>query len=161
MAQKRSRTKSSARSGQFDGAAEQASSAVRQAASVLEGELAVTLAGARKLERRFAQERRVDQGELDDVLGRVRADIHELIDVGAERLAELRSPDVVDVTQRLTVDAHDFFDMMIDMLTGAPELINGLLAATEAEGQVPKRATRRSGAAAKPRTRPSGRATGK
>lgn len=131
---------------QFADAASDASTAVRQAASVLESELASGLAGVRKLETRFTKERRVDQKEFDEVLHRFRANAHEFIDVAAARMADLRSPDVQDLSQRLTTDAHDLFDTMINMLGMAPDIINRL--AARGESVVPEPST-----AAKPRAK--------
>jgi hypothetical protein len=112
-------------------ASAEASAAVRKAASVLEGELSAGLAGVRTLQTRFTKERRIDQAEFDEVLQRFRANAHEFIDVAAARAADLRSPDVQDLSQRLTTDAHDLFDSMISMLGMAPEIINRLAARAE------------------------------
>jgi hypothetical protein len=115
----------------LEGAAASASAAVREAASVLERELAAGLAGVRRVETRFTQERRVDPGEFDEVLERFRSNAHELIDVASARVTELGSDDVADLSKRLTRDAHDLFDVALDMFKLAPDAINRLVAKGE------------------------------
>lgn len=141
-------------------AAADASSAARQAASVLESELAAGLAGVRQLEARFTKEGRVDQKEFDAVLQRLRVNAHEFIDVAAARMADLRSSDVEDLSQRLTADAHDFFDIVINMLQVAPDVVNRLVAKADAVAPEPKKTTRAkatgartTGAKTQPRSR--------
>jgi hypothetical protein len=120
----------------LEGAAQDASAAVTQAATVLESELSSSLAGLRKIQQRFTKERRVDQKEFDAVLERFRANAHELIDVTAGRMADLRSDDVQDLSQRLTADAHDLFDTMLNLVGMAPDIVNRL--AGRAETQFPE-----------------------
>ncbi len=139
----------------LEGAAASASAAVRQAASVLERELAAGLAGVRKVETRFAEERRVDPAEFDQVLERFRSNAHELIDVASARVSELGSDDVLDLSKRLTRDAHDLFDGVLDLFRLAPDMINRVAALTErlapepppvdAPPQKPPRSTRSGG----------------
>ena len=107
------------------------SSAIRQAASVLESELAAGLAGVRRVEAGIRSERRVEQKDFDEVLQRFRTNAHEVIDLSAARVADLRTDDVQDLTSRLTNDAHDLFDAMISMVGMAPEILNRLAARAE------------------------------
>ena len=120
----------------LEAAAADASTAVRQAATVLESELSSGLAGVRKIQQRFTKERRVDQKEFDEVLERFRGNAHELIDVAAGRMADLRAPDVQDLSQRLTADAHDLFDTVLNLVGMAPDIVNRL--AGRAEAQFPE-----------------------
>ena len=146
MAEKQPRRRQAKRKPQqLHEAAESGSKAVRQAATVLEGELSSGLAGVRKIQQRFTKEHRVDQKEFDEVLDRFRVNAHELIDVAAGRMADLRSPDVQDLSQRLTTDAHDLFDTMLNLVGMAPDIVNRLAAG--AEKQLPE--------PAKPRARPA------
>jgi hypothetical protein len=134
----------------IEGAAASASAAVRQAASVLERELAAGLAGLRKVEVRFTEERRVDPAEFDQVVERFRSNAHELIDVASARISELGSDDVVDLSKRLTRDAHDLFDVALDLVRMAPDAINRLAAKGEQVFPEPRQT---DDSASRPRTR--------
>jgi hypothetical protein len=143
MPEKQTRRRQSKRKSQrLEGAAQDASTAVTQAATVLEDELSSGLAGVRKIERRFTKERRVDQKEFDEVLERFRTNAHELIDVAAGRMADLRSDEVEDLSRRLTTDAHDLFDTVLNLVGMAPDIVNRL--AARAEEQFPEPAKRRA-----------------
>jgi hypothetical protein len=139
VAKNASRKRAQDKSERLKAAAEQTSTAVRDAASVLESELAIGLAGVRKIERRLTEERRVDRAEFDNLLERFRTDVHEFIDVGSARIADLQSPEANDLSQRLTADAHELSDTMISMLAVAPQIIDRLLA--RADSAVPTPAT--------------------
>ena len=134
----------------LEGAAASASAAVREAASVLERELAAGLAGVRRVETRFTKERRVDPGEFDEVLERFRSNAHELIDVASARVTELGSDDVADLSTRLTRDAHDLFDVALDLVRMAPDAINRLAAKGEQVFPEPRQS---DDSAPRPRTR--------
>jgi hypothetical protein len=132
------------KSPRLEAAADDASTAVRQAATVLESELSSGLAGVRKIQQRFTKERRVDQKEFDEVLERFRGNAHELIDVAAGRMADLRAPDVQDLSQRLTADAHDLFDTVLNLVGMAPDIVNRLAGRAEAQFPEPAKPKPRS-----------------
>jgi hypothetical protein len=139
VAPKQSRRLSSrSREGLVESGAE-VSAAVRKAATVLESELSSSLAGVRRLESRFTKDRRVDEKAFDEVVQRLRRNAHEFIDMASSRLADLRSEDVQDLSRRLTADAHDLFDTMINMVGMAPDVINRLAARTDEAPPVSKR----------------------
>jgi hypothetical protein len=141
----------------LESAAQDASRAVRQAASVLEAELATGLAGVRKVETRFTKERRVEQKDFDEILEQARQTTHQLIDVASGRVADLRSDEFQDISSRLTSDAHDLFDTMINMVGMAPDVINRLAARAEKAlpEAAPRKTSRATGASARSRNRRS------
>ena len=98
--------------------------------------------GRASRQHRVTKERRVDQKEFDEVLDRFRVNAHELIVVAAGRMADLRSPDVQDLSQRLTTDAHDLFDTMLNLVGMAPDIVNRL--AARGETQLPQPAKPRA-----------------
>lgn len=111
---------------QLEGAAQAASNAVRQAAAVLEGELASGLVGIRRMQERFTGDRHVDQSEFNAVLEQLRTNAHDLIALAAGRVADLRSDDVQDLSQRFTADAHEVVDTLTGLVGLAPDIINRL-----------------------------------
>ena len=125
-----------------DDAAAATSSAVRQAAEVLEEQLSTGLAGARRLSAGFARDHRVDRAAFDEVLERLRSSAHELIDVVAAQAPDLGTQEVQGLAARFAADAHSMFDVMIDLATTAPDLANRLAGAAEREG-VPRPTAKR------------------
>lgn len=103
---------------------EQTSAVVREAADVLEQELAGGLDEARRLQQQFTERRRVEPGDLDELAARVRRNGHDLIDVVSERLAEMEAEDVRELSDRFTKDAHEILNAVMDLVDLAPGLIN-------------------------------------
>ena len=155
MAKNRSGSKRQPNRPQLDDAAQNASRAVRQAASVLETELATGLAGVRKVETRFTKERRVEQKDFDEILEQARKTTHQLIDVASGRVADLRSEEFQDLSSRLTSDARNLFDTMINMVGIAPDVINRLAARAEKAlpEAAPRKKSRATGASSPSRNR--------
>jgi hypothetical protein len=110
----------------FKGLGDAASRVVREAASVLEEELAGGIAEARRLQDRLIQDRRVDPEAFRSTMDRLRRDGHELIDLAADRVADFRADDVQDLARRFTRDAHDVLDSVIALVDQAPDIVNGL-----------------------------------
>ncbi len=108
---------------------------MKQAAAVLEGELASGLVGVRRMQERFTSEQRIDQGEFDLVLERFRSNAHDLIALAGGRVADLRSDEVQDLSERLTTDAHEVLDTFLGLAALAPDILNRL--AAEGDSMIP------------------------
>ncbi|MFI5836191.1 hypothetical protein ACIA5A_21205 [Micromonospora sp. NPDC051300] len=109
----------------FEKVAEETSETVTHAAGVLEEELAAGLAGARRLEEKLSESRRVDPEAFDELVARVRTDGHSLIDtvVGQLKMADDQRGEVI---RRYTSDAHDALDTVLNLARLAPDVANGL-----------------------------------
>jgi hypothetical protein len=156
MAEKRSRTAAAGKRERLQDLGKSGTATVRQAASVLEEELAAGVAGVRKVEQRFTKERRVDQAEFSVVLDRFRANAHEFIDVAAGRVEDLRSDEVQELSHRLTQDAHDLFDSMINLVGLAPDVVNRLTTAADLVKGGQKAGSGRAAARSRRPARPGG-----
>jgi hypothetical protein len=115
----------------LEDAASDASEAVRQAASVLEKELAAGVSGFQRLGAHLVKERRVDQAAFDDVLNRLRANAHEFVGVAANRVGDLRSEDVQELATEFSTHAQDLLDTVINMISVAPDLLNRVMAGSQ------------------------------
>lgn len=125
---KKARRGAAAEGGRFQPIGDSASEVVKQAAAVLEEELAAGVVASQRIQERFRAERRVDQGEVDDVVERFRSSAHELVEVVGERIAEMGSGETQDLAKRFLGDAHGLLDAAANLATFAPELVNRLVA---------------------------------
>lgn len=134
----KSTARNAAKGGALEGAAANASNAVRQAAAVLEKELAAGLTGVQRLEQRFEKDHRIDQAAFDEVLQSLRTNAHEFVDVASNRMSELRAGDVQELAQQFTTHAQDLLDSVISLLAIGPDIVNRLVSrAEEALGDAP------------------------
>jgi hypothetical protein len=107
--------------------AEEAAQVVRQAASILERELAAGIAGTAKVQGAFSETNRIDPDEFRGVVERVRTDLHELISLAVNRVSELRTDEVHDLAQRLAEDAHAVLDTGMNLVNLAPDAANRVI----------------------------------
>jgi hypothetical protein len=114
------------RSTRFDDVGKDVSDILQRAASVLEEEVAVGLAGAKKISARAVEERRVDADEFGEVMARFREDMHAVVDVAGTRLSEMSSGQPQELTQRFASDAHDVVDTVMNLVNLAPDILNRL-----------------------------------
>jgi hypothetical protein len=121
----------------LEGPASDASEAVRQAASVLERELAAGVSGFQRLGAQIAEEHRVDQEAFDEVLGRLRANAKEFVGVAASRVGDLRSEDVQELATQFSTHAQDLLDTVISMVSIAPDMLNRVMAGSRAPADQP------------------------
>jgi hypothetical protein len=132
---------------------------VRQAAAVLEKELAAGVSGFQRLGAGIARERRVDQEAFDEVLGRLRANAKEFVGVAANRVGDLRSEDVQELADQFSTHAQDLLDTVISMVSIAPDMLNRVMAGGQRSADQP--APRRASGSAKAAKRPAKRAAKK
>jgi hypothetical protein len=129
------------------------SDVVRRATDVLESELATGLEAARRAQKRFREDRKVDASDLQEALARFREDGHAVVDLARNLTSELRSDATNELAQRLFKDAHDALDLALGLVDLAPDLINRLtqMAGVDKAQGNPDKA--RPEAAAEPRSR--------
>lgn len=125
-----------------------ATDVIRQAAAVLETELAFGLAAVQRAEKRFREERKLDPADFEETVSRFRTTGHELVDMTRTRFEELKSRETDELVQRFLKDAHGVLDTVLNLVNLAPELVNRLLQPAE-----PRRPSGTRKAAARPRAR--------
>jgi hypothetical protein len=105
---------------------------VIQAADVLESELAGGIEETRRLQSKFAERRRLEPGDLDELATRMRRSGHDLIEVLTERVHDLGAQDVQDLAGRFSKDAHSVLDGVMDLVGAVPEVVNRLMERADA-----------------------------
>jgi hypothetical protein len=93
---------------------------VKQAAAILQQELADHSARASTMQQKFAETRKVDPGEFKALSDRVRQDVHDLIAMAGEMFSELRTDDVQTLVAQMATDAHDVVDTAMNLIENTP-----------------------------------------
>jgi hypothetical protein len=101
--------------------ARDASEAVKQAASILQKELADSAGLARGMQQKFADTRRVEPDEFKVLADRVRKDVHDLIAIAGDMFSELHTDEVQSLVARIATDAHDVVDTTMNLVENTPE----------------------------------------
>jgi hypothetical protein len=115
-----------------------ASQVIQEAAAVLEEELAAGLIAARKVSERLKNEQRVEKADFEEALKRFRSTGHELIGIARSRLDDLRSDSTNELLQRFLTDAQGALDVVVDLASVGPELVNGIIKSVDSSSSSKK-----------------------
>ena len=99
---------------------------VKDAAALLDEELASGIVAARQVQRRFSKERRVDPQDFGDALQRFQANAHEVITLLNGRLDDMRSQENFDVVKKLVDRSHDLVDLAVELVNSSAEIATQL-----------------------------------
>lgn len=102
---------------------------VSEAAALLDAELAAGVLAAKKVQQRFARERRLEPGDFKEVLARLQRDAHEVVDLVNDQLAALRNQENVEHTTRLLSNGHDLVDLAVGLINMGAEMADELVQA--------------------------------
>lgn len=97
-----------------------ASQAVKQAASILQQELADASGRASSMQAAYASTKRVDTTEFQALSQSVRKDVHDLIALAGDLFSELQTDEVQSLVSRLAADAHGVVDTAMNLLDNTP-----------------------------------------
>lgn len=115
---------------------------VREAAALLDEEMAAGVVAAKKMQQRFDKERRLDPSDFNEALQRLQSDGHEVVNLLNDQIADLRSEENAAIMKRLTNNAHDLMDLAVGLVNMGAEIVNQLV-----ETNLPKQKGRGSGRA--------------
>lgn len=116
---------------------------VKDAAALLDEELAAGIVAANQVQRRFRKERRIDPTDFSNALQRFQADAHEVITLLNERLDEMRSDENFGVVKNLVNRSHDMVDLAVEMVNSSAEVATQLANSPLAKQAMGRRAGRR------------------
>jgi hypothetical protein len=100
---------------------------VFDAASLLDEEVAAGIVAAKKMQKRFQKERRVDPDDFKEVLQRFQGDAHQVVGLLKQQFTELSSHENSETVVRLLGNAHDLIDLVVGMVDIGAEVANQLI----------------------------------
>jgi hypothetical protein len=125
-AAKSGRNPKSASSGRFEQMSKSTSQIVKDAAALLDEELAAGIVAANQMQKRFRKEGRVDPADFSDALQRFQADAHEVITLLNDRLNDARSDQNFELVKNLVNRSHDMVDLAVEMVNSSAEVATQL-----------------------------------
>lgn len=105
---------------------ESSSQIVREAALLLDAELASGILAAKQVQQRFQRERRVDPADFKEAVQQLQAQAHEVVNQLSNKITEASSSENVDLLQKLVNNGHDLLDLAVQMLNTGAELADQL-----------------------------------
>lgn len=101
-----------------------ASEIVKQAATLLDEEIASGIVAARQMQDRFQNERRIDPGDFRNALARFQNDAHQIVSLLDAQFAALRSEENAEIINRFTANAHSLLDLVVEMVNTGAQVAN-------------------------------------
>ena len=125
-AQGRTANRKSASAGRFENVSKSTAQIVKDAAALLDEELAAGIVAANQVQKRFREERRIDPRDFSGALQRFQADAHEVISLLNERLSEMRSQENFELVKNLVDRSHDVVDLAVELVNSSAEIATQL-----------------------------------
>jgi hypothetical protein len=101
---------------------------VKDAASMLDEEVAAGIVAARQMQQRFQKERRIDPSDFKHALQKFQGNAHEVITLLDDQLAELQSQENTDLAKRFIQHTHGVVDLAVELVNMGAEIANQLVA---------------------------------
>ena len=99
---------------------------MKQAASLLDEEIALGVIAARKVQARFAKDRSIDPADFHDALQRFQGDAHELVSMLEGQLGGSGNGANTELTRKLVGNVHDLLDLFVGFVNIGSDLASQL-----------------------------------
>lgn len=129
-----------ARSARLKQISKSSSQIVRDAAVLLDEELASGIVAAKQVQQRFQKERRINPGDFKDALTRFQGDAHDVVNLLNDQFAEMRSDENAELVKRFTGNAHGLLDLVVELVNTSAEIADQL-----AKSNLPKKQGKANG----------------
>jgi len=129
-----------ARSARLKQISKSSSQIVKDAAVLLDEELASGIVAAKQVQQRFQKERRINPGDFKVALTRFQGDAHEVVNLLNDQFAEMRSDENAELVKRFTGNAHSLLDLVVELVNTSAEIADQL-----AKTNLPKKQGKRNG----------------
>ena len=115
-----------ARSARLKQISKSSSQIVKDAAVLLDEEIASGIVAAKQVQQRFQKERRINPGDFKDALTRFQGDAHDVVNLLNDQVAEMRSDDNAELVKRFTGNAHNLLDLVVELVNTSAEIADQL-----------------------------------
>lgn len=115
-----------ARSARLKQISKSSSQIVKDAAGLLDEELASGIVAAKQVQQRFQKERRINPADFKDALTRFQGDAHDVVNLLNDQFAEMRSDENAELVKRFTGNAHSLLDLVVELVNTSAEIADQL-----------------------------------
>ena len=107
---------------------------VKDAAVLLDDEIAAGIVAAKQMQQRFQKERRVDPSDFKEAVQQFQAHAHEIVNQLNSRVSDFGSQENQELLRRLVNNSHDLLDLTVEVFNMGAELADQL-----AQSKLPKK----------------------
>ena len=116
---------------------------VRDAAVLLDEEIAAGIVAAKQMQRRFQKERRIDPSDFREAILQLQEHAHEVVNQLNERVSDMGSQENQEVMRRLVSRSHDLLDLTVEVFNMGAELADQLVQPKASKKQNGKKQAKR------------------
>jgi len=116
---------------------------VKDAAALLDEEIAAGIIAAKRMQERFRKERRIDPADFQDALQRLQSDAHGIVNLFNEQIAEMRTDENAAIMTRLVNNTHGLLDLAVGLVNTGAEIASQLIQANRPKRKARPRVKRR------------------
>jgi hypothetical protein len=120
-------TEATGRDPRFQQIGSSTSEIVKQAAALLDEEIAAGIVAAKQIQTRFQRERRIDPGDFKDALARFQNDAHQVVSLLNDQVSALRSDENAEIVNRFTANAHSLLDVVVELVNMGAQVADELV----------------------------------
>lgn len=107
---------------------------VKDAAVLLDEEIAAGIVAAKQMQRRFQKERRIDPSDFREAILQFQEHAHEVVNQLNERVSDMGSQENQEIMRRVVSRGHDLLDLTVEVFNMGAELADQLV-----QSKVPKK----------------------
>jgi hypothetical protein len=100
---------------------------VKDAAALLDEEMAAGILAAKQVQQRFRKEKRIDPSDFREALQKFQGHAHEVINQLNERLSETSAQENAELIGHFVTNTHDLLDLTVEMVNTSAEIADRLL----------------------------------
>ena len=100
---------------------------VKDAAALLDEEMAAGILAAKQMQQRFRKEKRIDPGDFREALQKFQGHAHEVINQLNERLSETSAQENAELIGHFVTNTHDLLDLTVEMVNTSAEIADRLM----------------------------------
>jgi hypothetical protein len=104
----------------------ESSQIVKDAAALLDEEVAAGIVAAKQMQQRFRKERRIDPEDFKGALKKFQNDAHQIVSSLENQFADLSSQQNASLIKRLVGNTHDVLDLAVELVNIGAEIADQL-----------------------------------
>jgi hypothetical protein len=95
---------------------------VKDAAVLLDEEIAAGIVAAKQMQQRFQKGRRIDPADFRSLIQKFQSDAHGVVNLFSDQIAELRSKENAELVDNLVRRAHDALDLATEVFVMSADI---------------------------------------
>src|ERR1700686_3376613 len=103
---------------------------VKDAAALLDDEMAAGILAAKQMQQRFQKENRIDPTDFRDALQKFQGHAHEVVNQLNGKLSEAGAQENAELIRHFVTNTHDLLDLTVELVNTGAEIADRLVQST-------------------------------